>query len=287
MEPDWHNVLVETIYDHLSIRRKARWTSQYQQIVSAKALSEWRLDEVWNRLAHRMLADEKEGILAPAKGREREAITRVADLYQRLVDGHVLTVEEWKAAADSAFGYACNVKATKLGSGYWKVIFWLALTLGTLGFAIANCSQFVKPVALLGFCAAWWAYKKVMATAKGVDKLADIPIQASKRRAFAAWQAAKWLAESPDTKGILEFELRDGSEDYTAQEEWMAKTLTMMVDAAAATSAAFSLEAGLKLPDSDESARDKQDYWNWLSEALLQILRESSAANIPRRVAHI
>jgi hypothetical protein len=120
-----------------------------------------------------------------------------------------------------------------------------------------------------------------MATAKAVDELAGIPIQASKRRVFAGWQAAKWRAESPDTKGILEFELRDGTEDYTAQEEWMAKTLTMMAEASVATSVAFSLEAGI-MPDDDMGlANVKQEYWNWLSDVLLEVLRDSDAHRVP------
>lgn len=272
MELDCHNVLLETIYDHLSTRRRARWVSRYQQIGSAKTSSEWRLGEVWNRLVLRTLTDEKEGILASAKGLERESIARVADLYQRLVDGNEPAMEEWKEAERCAFhnGTAKHVLRS------WRVYFWLIVMVVAIGFAVAYCIPVVKGWALIASLIAWWSHGK----ANKAEQLADVPIRASRLRILAAWQTAKWYAESPDTKGILEFELRDGSEDYTAQEEWMAKTLTMMADAITATSAAFSLEAGLAPEDEDGLATVKQDYWNWLSEVLLQVLRESNTSNI-------
>jgi len=273
MEPDCHNVLIETTYDHLSSRRKWRWSSAYQQIVSAKASSEWILYEVWNRLAYRMLTDEKEGILFRANGREREAIARIADLYQRLLKGDEPTWEEWSSAGDFAFKIGTATRALRS----WKIEFWFVVMVLAIGFAIAYSFPVVKGWAVFAGLIAWWSYQK----ANKAERLATLPVRASRLRVFAAWQAAKWQSESPDAKGILEFELRDGSGDYTAQEEWMAKTLSVMADAAAATSAAFSLEAGLAPEDEDGLTTAKEEYWNWLSNMLLQILRESNTVVSP------
>jgi hypothetical protein len=279
MEPDYQNVLVETIYDHLSTRRKSLLASGYQQIVSTKTPSAWRLDEVWNRLVHRMLTDEKKGILAPAKGREREAIMRVAGLYQRLLKGDEPIREEWEAGRR-----ACDVENTPYFLRPWRVYAWLIVTVVAIGFAVAYCFPIVKGWALIAGLIAWWSAKKV--------NLADTPVRASRLRILAARKATDWLARHPEEQCLMDLASPDESddstaeeewEDYTAMEEWMAGTLTIMAEAAAATSAASWSDGGLlsELPDSDESAGAQRDYWNWLSKVLVQILRESSAASIP------
>ena len=59
----------------------------------------------------------------------------------------------------------------------------------------------------------------------------------------------------------------------------MEESLKALTEAAVATSYGLPSAWGVGPPDEDDAAKIKQDYWDWLSTILLQILRESGSAS--------
>lgn len=259
MDPNFDNVILETIYDHLSTRGKWRWEARSQQMAWAGDIFQWRTYEIWSRLALRALTDEREGLLVPAKGKEREAIARVADLYRRVVDGDNPTDAELEEAKTRTSGARRIIHLPRS----WKLYLCLAAAIAAAGFAIWRSFPVVKGDALFAVLVAWAAFKK-----------AQVPILASGLRLSAAFCAVCALQD----RFIPDEVVQEGG--HWSDEEWMARTLRTMADASVAGTIESFQRGRLRGPsdwDSENLTELKREYWNWLSEALLQVLRDLNA----------
>ena len=101
--------LEDRIFDNLPNELAVSWPVRFLESIQVGS----DLSLVWNRFAHWLLVDPKEGVIRFSKRQKTtEAISEVGNLYLRSLDkSSAPTISEWRAAADAAAAYAAAAYA--------------------------------------------------------------------------------------------------------------------------------------------------------------------------------
>jgi hypothetical protein len=91
--------LEDGIFEGLAPQEAKKFPFKFASAIKEGA----NLKLVWPKFAVWLLIDKKDGVLQYAKSENsKKVILRVAELYQRIIDGKTVTNATWKAAADTA-----------------------------------------------------------------------------------------------------------------------------------------------------------------------------------------
>lgn len=238
------NVIFDTIYDHLSPSRRRRWVAAYQRTPGAEVLSAWSfglaqdVNKVWCRLVRQALSHENWGLIFHARGKVREAVARVDGLYRRLADGDYPSDAEWDNIAVSIRGH----RSWRLFS---RFVFWRALGSAAIVFGVIYSLPVMRWEVLIAGSVLWWSNHEIRKLE--VPSVPHLQVRAA--------LVATFERRMPD-------------------EEREANVLTCLADAyVAANMVRLQKEFGIQRDDEEERAELRREYWNWLAETLLLVLR--------------
>lgn len=99
--------LEDSLFEALPNPRAMTWPVEFMESIPVGA--DLRL--VVAKFMHWLLVDPMHGVLRVADAKGQVAIQRVANLYERQLNGEAVTVEEWRAAARAARAAAYAVHA--------------------------------------------------------------------------------------------------------------------------------------------------------------------------------
>ena len=115
--PELLAILEDRIFEGLSVEDSKTWPEKFMQAVPVEA----DLSLVWPKFAVWLLVDEKDGVLQYADShRSIAAITRVAELYKKVIDGETVDRQTWRDADADAYAsaYASASASASASSAY-------------------------------------------------------------------------------------------------------------------------------------------------------------------------
>lgn len=102
--------LEDGIFEKLPQENAMAWPEKFLDCIPVGV----DLSLVWPKFAVWLLADSESGIIKYAKNEKTKAsILRVSDLYQSQIDGHIVSVEDWRRSRASASASAASYAAAR------------------------------------------------------------------------------------------------------------------------------------------------------------------------------